>query len=209
MRRSGTPEPRHAVRRPDRTPRPRPRLRKPRLPARCRRRGSAATTTAGAGSPVSFGSATGGAGGCCSRAATELFFLDEATAFAAGHRPCALCRRADYNRVLDICARTGGARAGADEVDAGCTPSASTRPPAPSATTPAGSASSPTARSCLPTGRRGSSWAAGCCGGPRRLCAATAAARRGRGGDHAPVTDRGSAHGLGTAGSAAAPVRAQ
>ena len=23
---------------------------------------------------------------------TELFFLDEATAFAAGHRPCALCR---------------------------------------------------------------------------------------------------------------------
>ena len=29
---------------------------------------------------------------------TELFFLDEATAFAAGHRPCALCRRADYQR---------------------------------------------------------------------------------------------------------------
>jgi hypothetical protein len=29
---------------------------------------------------------------------TELFFLDEATAFAAGHRPCAYCRRADYNR---------------------------------------------------------------------------------------------------------------
>jgi hypothetical protein len=32
---------------------------------------------------------------------TELFFLDEATAFAAGHRPCALCRREDYNRFLD------------------------------------------------------------------------------------------------------------
>ena len=29
---------------------------------------------------------------------TELFFLDEATALAAGHRPCAECRRADYNR---------------------------------------------------------------------------------------------------------------
>lgn len=28
---------------------------------------------------------------------TELFFLDEATALAAGHRPCAECRRADYN----------------------------------------------------------------------------------------------------------------
>ena len=33
---------------------------------------------------------------------TELFFLDEATAFAAGHRPCALCRREDYNRFAEI-----------------------------------------------------------------------------------------------------------
>jgi hypothetical protein len=33
---------------------------------------------------------------------TELFFLDEATAFAAGHRPCALCRREDYVRFLKI-----------------------------------------------------------------------------------------------------------
>jgi hypothetical protein len=29
---------------------------------------------------------------------TELFFLDEATALAAGHRPCAHCRHADYQR---------------------------------------------------------------------------------------------------------------
>src|SRR5436309_2326528 len=29
---------------------------------------------------------------------TELFFLDEATAFSAGHRPCAECRRVDFNR---------------------------------------------------------------------------------------------------------------
>lgn len=28
---------------------------------------------------------------------TELFFLDEATAFSAGHRPCAECRRDRYN----------------------------------------------------------------------------------------------------------------
>jgi hypothetical protein len=28
---------------------------------------------------------------------TQLFFLDEAVAFAAGHRPCAECRRGDYN----------------------------------------------------------------------------------------------------------------
>ena len=27
---------------------------------------------------------------------TALFFLDEATALAAGHRPCAFCRRGDY-----------------------------------------------------------------------------------------------------------------
>lgn len=27
---------------------------------------------------------------------TALFFLDEATALAAGHRPCAYCRRADF-----------------------------------------------------------------------------------------------------------------
>ncbi len=31
---------------------------------------------------------------------TQLFFLDEATAFAAGHRPCAYCRRPDFNRFL-------------------------------------------------------------------------------------------------------------
>jgi len=32
------------------------------------------------------------------RSWTELFFLDEATALAAGHRPCFFCRRADANR---------------------------------------------------------------------------------------------------------------
>jgi hypothetical protein len=29
---------------------------------------------------------------------THLFFVDEATALAAGHRPCAQCRHADYAR---------------------------------------------------------------------------------------------------------------
>ena len=29
---------------------------------------------------------------------TELFFLDEVTAFAAGHRPCCECRRKDFTR---------------------------------------------------------------------------------------------------------------
>jgi hypothetical protein len=32
---------------------------------------------------------------------TELFFLDDATALAAGHRPCAECRREDYNRFVE------------------------------------------------------------------------------------------------------------
>ena len=31
---------------------------------------------------------------------TELFFLDEAVAFAAGHRPCAECRRERFNAFL-------------------------------------------------------------------------------------------------------------
>src|ERR1700756_369210 len=53
---------------------------------------------------------------------TELFFLDEATALAAGHRPCAECRPA---RFLDFCRawkvahpQDGGAgRPTADEMD--------------------------------------------------------------------------------------------
>jgi hypothetical protein len=49
---------------------------------------------------------------------TELFFLDEATAFAAGHRPCALCRREDYVRFCDIWSQSHGGRVGADAIDA-------------------------------------------------------------------------------------------
>lgn len=50
---------------------------------------------------------------------TELFFLDESTAFAAGHRPCALCRREDYDRFGAIWRELHpeGAR-GADAIDA-------------------------------------------------------------------------------------------
>jgi hypothetical protein len=49
---------------------------------------------------------------------TELFFLDEATAFAAGHRPCALCRREDYRRFVEIWAELHPGRRGADAIDA-------------------------------------------------------------------------------------------
>ncbi|ETD85192.1 hypothetical protein [Rhodobacter capsulatus] len=33
---------------------------------------------------------------------TQLFFLDEATALAAGHRPCAECRRERYNEFTSL-----------------------------------------------------------------------------------------------------------
>ena len=49
---------------------------------------------------------------------TELFFLDEATAFAAGHRPCALCRREDYDRFTAIWRELHPGQRGADAIDA-------------------------------------------------------------------------------------------
>jgi hypothetical protein len=39
---------------------------------------------------------------------TELFFLDEATALAAGHRPCFECRRADAERFAELWAQSQG-----------------------------------------------------------------------------------------------------
>jgi hypothetical protein len=51
---------------------------------------------------------------------TELFFLDEATALAAGHRPCRECRRADHERFKEAWLR-GNAAAGltaASSIDA-------------------------------------------------------------------------------------------
>ena len=49
---------------------------------------------------------------------TELFFLDEATAFAAGHRPCALCRREDYARFCEAWSELHPGAVGADAIDA-------------------------------------------------------------------------------------------
>jgi hypothetical protein len=48
---------------------------------------------------------------------TELFFLDEATAFSAGHRPCAECRNADYRRFRTLWAELTGRPASADGID--------------------------------------------------------------------------------------------
>jgi hypothetical protein len=42
------------------------------------------------------------------RSWTELFFLDEATALAAGHRPCFYCRRDDANRFRAVWEKGNG-----------------------------------------------------------------------------------------------------
>jgi hypothetical protein len=39
---------------------------------------------------------------------TELFFLDEATALGAGHRPCFECRRTDAGRFAELWAKVQG-----------------------------------------------------------------------------------------------------
>jgi hypothetical protein len=52
---------------------------------------------------------------------TELFFLDEAVALAAGHRPCAECRRGRFNFFREAWVRSTDAEGGtvplADQID--------------------------------------------------------------------------------------------
>jgi hypothetical protein len=49
---------------------------------------------------------------------TALFFLDEATAFSAGHRPCGECRNADHRRFRALWETVHpGDPAGADAID--------------------------------------------------------------------------------------------
>jgi hypothetical protein len=53
------------------------------------------------------------------RSWTELFFLDEATALAAGHRPCFYCRRDDANRFRAAWEQgNGGSNMLAPDIDA-------------------------------------------------------------------------------------------
>jgi len=48
---------------------------------------------------------------------TELFFLDEAVALAAGHRPCGECRHGDYQHFLELWAEAHGHRPTAKALD--------------------------------------------------------------------------------------------
>jgi hypothetical protein len=52
---------------------------------------------------------------------SELFFLDEATSFAAGHRPCAECRRERYNEFraawMEAYSNVADRKVGADDID--------------------------------------------------------------------------------------------
>jgi hypothetical protein len=50
---------------------------------------------------------------------TELFFLDEVTALAAGHRPCAECRRERFNAFRRAWPADGSSPPTADEIDVG------------------------------------------------------------------------------------------
>ena len=49
---------------------------------------------------------------------TELFFLDEATGLAAGHRPCGECRYRDYQRFKQALGDGADAAPGAQVIDA-------------------------------------------------------------------------------------------
>ncbi|HEX5900160.1 MAG TPA: hypothetical protein VFY32_12230, partial [Solirubrobacteraceae bacterium] len=48
---------------------------------------------------------------------TELFFLDEATALAAGHRPCALCRHEDHRALVRVWRERYPGETGVDAID--------------------------------------------------------------------------------------------
>jgi hypothetical protein len=76
---------------------------------------------------------------------TELFFLDEATALAAGHRPCGECRYREYQAFKHAWAAAhGGGLPGVGEIDARLHEDRLVRPgvrrsyPAPLASLPSG-----------------------------------------------------------------------
>ena len=120
---------------------------------------------------------------------TELFFLDEATGLAAGHRPCGECRYRDYQAFKQAWAGAfGGGVPGVAEILSaavcpasgrsmrGCTRTGSFGPGSGGRTGPR-CQDCPTGRWSRPTGRRGWSTTAGCWPGRR---AATGTGSSGR-----------------------------
>ncbi len=90
---------------------------------------------------------------------TPLFFWDEAVALAAGHRPCALCRRGDFNAWLDAWVSAFGERPRVDPMDRRLhaerrdgKSSAGTRPPGARSRPEPSSRSATRRRSCSRTG---------------------------------------------------------
>ena len=118
---------------------------------------------------------------------TELFFLDDATALAAGHRPCALCRREDYARLGAIWASSTPARSEPTRSTRSCTRSVSRPERARIAATRRRSTSSPAARSSCERASPVSCSAGICCvdGGGLRAYRRRPARQAGAA-DHAP-----------------------
>ncbi len=135
---------------------------------------------------------------------TELFFLDEVTALAAGHRPCALCRRADYVRLGEIWRDLHPGQVGADAIDLQLH-GERVEPATRTQRHHRGGARRPPRRGVRRARRRGLARArlAAAALDARGLRRARAApAGRGRGGDHAALAGGGAAQRLGAARAA-------
>jgi hypothetical protein len=97
---------------------------------------------------------------------TELYFLDEATGLAAGHRPCGECRYREYQAFKQALA-AGGEPPGAPEIDAGMGASRLVRPgvrrtyQAPLASLPSGTMVDIGGEAWLVTGGRLLAWTPG------------------------------------------------
>ena len=99
---------------------------------------------------------------------TELFFSDEAAAFAAGHRPCAECRCEDYQRFSALGGGCIPGRSVPTRWTSSSTPSGLICRPTDSAGTRCHRRGFPTGRSCWPTSGHGWCWETSCWSGRRR-----------------------------------------
>ena len=120
---------------------------------------------------------------------TELYFLDEATGLAAGHRPCGECRYRDYQAFKRAWAAAfGGEVPGVAEIDARLHADRLARPGVRRTYSARAGRSCRTGRWPRSTARRGWSSAASCWPGRR---AATGSDGRGRARPRSPSSRRG------------------